>query len=171
MGYDGQQGEEVIVASRVRLIEPAMPKLTRYFQKRYDEGFRTGVELDDDRIVEKFREGKGPRDPALLWYVDWIAEGRGVPADPTLALQWLIDQKPVVTQGFEAFATHLRAGADPDIFALEWHDFDGRPRDVTMRISCSATRRVDARRMAEVLDKIAKNWTRDLRELDRARPA
>ena len=135
-----------------------MVKLIFYRQKRYDNGIRTGLELDGYPIAERFEEGDGPRDPALIWYVDLCCEGPGVPDDPDMVEPWLVEHSSLIRDGFVRFAERLRAGADKDIYSLAWSDFPDAPQGVTITISCSAARRVDGREMAAILQDTATRW-------------
>ncbi len=135
-----------------------MAKLVFYRQKRYDEGIRTGIELDDDRVANWFEPGTNGTDSALLWYVDLRCEGAGVPDDPELVLDWLQEHSSIIRDGFRRYAEQLRSGFDPDIYSLKWSEFKDVPPDVTMKIVCSAIRRVDALEMGSHLSEIATNW-------------
>jgi hypothetical protein len=143
-----------------------MPRLIFYRQKRYDEAMRTGVELDGETIAERYDEGGSELDPALLWYVDLRCEGSAIPAGPDEASHWLLDHSDLIRSGFSAFAEHLRAGADPDIYSLTWDKFENAPENVRMSIACSAIRRIDAREMAVTLKEIGDDWTTIIRQLD-----
>lgn len=105
------KGHELVPAESIGVSERKeglMAKLIFYRQKRYDNGIRTGLELDGDPIAERFEEGDKDRDPALIWYVDLCCEGPGVPDDPDLAERWLVDHSPLIRDGFCRFAEHLR---------------------------------------------------------------
>jgi hypothetical protein len=143
-----------------------MPKLIFYRQKRYDQAIRTGVELDGETIAERYEEGGSEPDPALLWYVDLRCEGSAIPDGLDEAARWLLDHAETIRSGFSAFAEHLRAGADPDIYSLIWDEFKDVPENVKMSIACSAARRIDAREMALILKEIADNWTTIIQKLD-----
>src|SRR5262249_22852861 len=145
-----------------------MPKLVFYRQKRYDGGIRTGVELDDDRVSDWFDPGPDENDRALLWDIDLGCEGAGVPDEPEVVLDWLLEQGPIIRDGFSRFAEHLRYGFDPDIYTVKWMDFRTVPQDVTMLIACSAVRRVDAMEMGSHLLEIAINWDAILQRLQAA---
>ena len=57
-----------------------MHKLTFYHQKRRDGGLRTGVDFDDERVLERFEPGDLARDSALEWFVDIRCRGETLPA-------------------------------------------------------------------------------------------
>lgn len=135
-----------------------MSRLVFYRQKRFDGSIRTGVELDDETIAHKFEEPVGDRDPVLLWYVDLRCEGSGVPSDPTAAVHWLLDQAKTIQQGFRRFAEKLRLGADIDLYSIRWNEFEGLPPATEMTIVCSASNRIAARGLAEILADLGDRW-------------
>jgi hypothetical protein len=143
-----------------------MAKLIFYRQKRYDNGIRTGLELDGNPIAERFEVGDGPRDPALIWYVDLCCEGPDVPDEPDLGEPWIIEHSPLVRDGFCRLAERLRAGADKDIYSLTWGDFPDAPEGVAITISCSAVRRVDGREMSNILREIGTRWEAIVQSLE-----
>jgi hypothetical protein len=136
----------------------AMAKLVFYRQKRYDGGIRTGVELDDDRVADWFDPGPDENDRVLLWYVDLRCEGSGVPDEPELVLDWLLEHGPIIRDGFLRCADHLRNGFDPDIYTVRWTDFRDLPPEVAMLIASSAIRRVDALEIGSHVLEIATSW-------------
>ena len=143
-----------------------MPRLVLYRQKRYDEAIRTGVELDGETIADRYEGGGSEPDPALLWYVDLRCDGSGIPDGPDEASHWLIDHSDTIRSGFSAFAEHLRAGADSDVYSLTWDKFENVPENVRISIACSAIRRIDAREMASILKEIGDNWITIIHRLD-----
>jgi len=143
-----------------------MAKLIFYRQERYDNGIRTGLELDGYPIAERFEEGDGQRDPALIWYVDLRCEGPRVPSEPELAEPWLLEHSPLFRDGFLRFGERLRAGADKDIYSLTWGDFPDAPEGVGVTLSCSAVRRVDGREMSSILREIGTHWEEIIQSLE-----
>jgi hypothetical protein len=140
-------------------------KLVFYRQKRYDGGIRTGVELNGETVSERFKEGVDERDPTLLWYVDLRCEGDPLPDDPDLAVPWLLDHSTIIRDGFERFAKKLRVGVDTDLYSLISEDFVHVPKDVRLKIACSAINRINAREMGKILTEIAMHWEDHLAEL------
>ncbi len=135
-----------------------MSRLVFYRQKRNDGSIRTGVELDDETIAHQFEEPTGDRDPVLLWYVDLRCEGSGVPSEPKAAALWLLDQSLTIRHGFRRFAEKMRFGADVDLYSIRWSEFESLPDDVEMTIVCSASNRIAARGLAEILADIGDRW-------------
>jgi hypothetical protein len=140
--------------------------LTFYRQKRYDDGVRMGVELNDWELAHYFEEGKGERDPSLLWYVDLRCDGSGIPDDPDDAAHWLAQHSPSIKEGFARFAEKLKVGADPDLYSLYWNEFPEVPEGVDMKIACSAVRRIEGREMSAILAETGKRWDEFLLMLD-----
>ena len=81
-----------------------MAHLTVYRQKRFDEGVRSGIELDDRPIAEQFEDGGGdmtcrqcgsstssPLAPAYL-------------RTSGAAEQWLLDHSPIIREALTRYA-------------------------------------------------------------------
>ncbi|MGD0541912.1 MAG: hypothetical protein ABSB33_10375 [Tepidisphaeraceae bacterium] len=132
-----------------------MRTITFYRQKRIDGGIRTGVEVGGNTVLSTFESGGGKHDPALLWYVDVLCEGRRLPKDSEEARDWLSLQKKNVRRLLDALAKKVVAGVD----AGDWpvHQ-QGTFHGVKMRVSCSAVRRLEARKLTGILGDIAEHW-------------
>jgi hypothetical protein len=135
-----------------------------------DGGYRTGIELDRVTLFERFEEGEFERDPALRWYIDLRCQGSSLPDDPEAARQWLLDQSPVICEGFRRYADQLAVGVDPDDYPLLWDDFRGVPVGVRMTIASSAIRKVDARELDANLRDVASHWTERIESLGVEQP-
>jgi hypothetical protein len=132
-----------------------MRTITFYRQKRIDGGVRTGVEVGGNTVLSTFESGDGKHDPALLWYVDVICEGRRLPKDSEDARHWLALQKKNVRRLLDALAKKVVTGVDPGDWPVHQQ---GVYRDVKIRVSCSAVRRMEARRLTDILGDIAEHW-------------
>ena len=143
-----------------------MPKLVFFRQKRVDDSIRTGVELDGETLAELFEESGEAHDPALRWYVDLRCEGKGIPGDGDDAWSWLLKQSSMIREGFTRCSEDVRAGTDRDIYSLIWEGFRGQPTEVSMKIACSALKRVDAREMSSVLAEMGEHWDLILESID-----
>lgn len=148
-----------------------MAKLIFYRQKRRDGGLRTAVEAGEETLFGLFEEGESNDDPTLRWFVDLRCEGAGLPQSPRAARTWLLKHADMISDGFARCADEIAAGIDPDHYPLSWDRFGERPEGVTMKLVCSATRRVDAIEMASVLREIGSNWRGLLRMLKPPVPA
>jgi hypothetical protein len=141
-------------------VQELLSGLTFYRQKRVDGGIRTGVELDQTTILERFEIEEEEHDPALLWYVDVRCKGPGVPTDPESAEQWLLSTGEIIERGLAEFADHLRpAGADKNDYPLIWSEFPEVNDGVVRTIACSAVRRIESRQLAEILDDVRVHWS------------
>ena len=132
-----------------------MSKLTFYHQKRRDGALRTGVELNDERILENYEPGDSPQDSALLWFVDVRCSGEPIPSQPEAVRQWLLERGGAVGPSLRQLAEDLAAGIDPDWpVKKEVPTADG----VSMVIYCSAIRRLSGREIAGILSALAEHW-------------
>jgi len=142
-----------------------MSKLTFYRQGRVDGGIRTGIELDDDSIFERFEEGGPEPDPTLLWYVDLRCKGPGLPHEPMEAKRWLLDNEDVIRSGFSRCAADFEAGRDKDAYPLLWNNFSGAPEGVEITIACATNRRSWAISVPKLLADFAEHWSERINEL------
>jgi hypothetical protein len=135
-----------------------MKSLTFYHQKRKDGGVRTGVELDGERVLEQFKPGRGAPDSALEWFVDVRCRGRHIPNDPEAVRRWLLDRGAGIQAHLEQMAADLQAGMDAD-----WpltSELPGTSNAVTIKIVCSAVRRLTGRDIGQVLLQLKRSWGR-----------
>jgi len=148
-----------------------MSKVVFYRQLRMDGGYRTGLEVDGETVYGLFEEGQTDDDPRLRWFVDLRCVGSKLPKSPRSARAWLLKNSPMIVDGFARCSQEVRAGIDPDLYAISWTDFKDVPEDVQMTIVFTAARRADAIGMAEVLAYIGSNWERLVRRLKPVRSA
>jgi hypothetical protein len=133
--------------------------LTFFRQKRLDGGIRSGIMLGENTVLDRFEEGEGDYDPALIWSVDLRCSGEGLPDTAEGARQWLLDHENLIQDGFRHYADYLRAGSDvTGAYLLQWSDFQSTPPGVQMVIACGAMRRVDALSLGSVIEETGKRW-------------
>jgi hypothetical protein len=145
-----------------------MKKLTFYQQKRCDGGVRTGVEVEDETMLERFEPGSPPEDSRLLWWIDVRCSQRTWPTNPEDVRAWLLGNADRIANGLNTLAAELRAGIDadwPSKYVVSGHD------RVKMEILCSAMHRVDGRQIATALTELAKRWRNMMAELPSWEPA
>ncbi len=142
-----------------------MSKVVFYRQLRMDGGYRTGLEVDEETEYGLFEEGQTDDDPRLRWFVDLRCVGSKLPKSARTARAWLLKSSPMIVDGFARCSQELRAGIDPDLYAISWADFKDVPEGVQMSIVLTAVRRADGIGMAEVLADIGSNWERLVRML------
>lgn len=148
-----------------------MSKVVFYRQLRMDGGYRTGLEVDEETVYGLFEEGQTDDDPRLRWFVDLRCVGSKLAKSAHLARAWLLKNSPTILDGFARCSQEVRAGIDPDLYAISWADFKDVPEDIQMTIVFTAARRADAIGMAEVLAYIGSNWERVVRMLKPVRSA
>lgn len=142
-----------------------MSKIVFYRQLRMDGGYRTGLEVDDETGYGLFEEGETDDNPRLRWFVDLRCVGSRLPKSARLARAWLLKNSPMIVDGFARCSEEVRAGIDPDSYAISWTDFRDVPEGVQMTIVLTAARRADATGIADVLADIGSNWERFVRML------
>lgn len=138
-----------------------MNKLTFYHQKRRDGGLRTGVEVNDERVLETYEPGELRKDSALLWFVDVRCSGQRIPNEPEAVRQWLLERHAEIGAALRQLSEELPAGIDKDWPIRK----QVSASDVRMAIYCSATRRLSGREISRVLSDLAKRWAEIVRRL------
>lgn len=138
--------------------------LTFYTQARRDGGVRTALEINDNTVLARFQSGDKDDDPTLDWFVDLEFKGKGVPKTAERAREWLLERGDETGGVLRSLADELRAGVDVESLPFERVVLLG-PGGVRMRIVCSAARRVNARRIADVLRRLAARWDEQVRGL------
>ena len=153
-----------------KLLVRSMTKLTFFQQKRRDEAVRTGVEVDEELVLQRFTPGNPENNSALVWYVDvrCVSEA-SLPADSSAAREFFQDIAEPVRRTLLSTADELRAGLDAEIWPLR-KQIDGLPPGIKGELATSAMRLVAGRELAEVLQTLARNWPDNLRELSEAQP-
>lgn len=147
-----------------------MPTLAFYRQARVDGGMRTGVDWGDTPLLHEFQPGNDQDDPAITWYVDVEFDGEDLPADPEAARNWLVRRGTAVAAALRHLADELLLGIDVGSWPLK-RPISGLPRGVKGAVSCSASRRVDCRHIAQRLADLAEQWRGVIRRLPRMREA
>ena len=139
-----------------------MHKLTFYHQKRRDGGLRTGVDLDDERVLERFEPGDLARDSVLEWFVDIRCRGETLPSEPEEIREWFLSRSGPIQTALRQLADDCAAGIDKDWpLKREIPSSDG----VGMAIYCSAMRRPSGRDIASVITELEAKWPVLVREL------
>jgi hypothetical protein len=139
-----------------------MDKLNFYHQKRSDGGLRTGIEFNDERVLERFELGDSPQDSALLWFVDVRCSGKSLPLEPERIRAWFLQQGDVICAGLREMAQNLVAGVDP---GWPMRKSLVSTDDLRIAIYCSAMRRLDGREISEILSALASSWSDVIRGL------
>lgn len=137
------------------LVLRRMNKLNFYHQQRGDGGLRTGVELNDERVLENFQEGHLPRNSALNWFVDIRCKGEDLPSEPEKIREWLLARQEAIQSALVELANELRVGIDNDWPLVKPVPSTDR---TAMAIYCSAIRRLSGREISEVLSNLAAQW-------------
>lgn len=132
-----------------------MDKLNFYHQKRRDGGLRTGIDLNDERVLEQFEPGDVPQDSALLWFVDVRCSAERLPSEPEAIREWFLARGETIRAALRELSSELSAGMDSDWpLKKEIATSDG----VKMAIYCSALRRLSGREISDVLSGLEKTW-------------
>jgi hypothetical protein len=146
--------------------------LTFFRQKRLDGGIRSGIMLGENTVLDRFEEGEGDDDPALIWSVDLRCSGKNLPDTTEGAQRWLLDNEDLIQDGFRRYADYLRAGSDvTGPYLLQWSDFQSTPPGVEMVIVCGAMRRVDALLLGSVIEETGKRWRELILSLTPGQPS
>ena len=140
-----------------------MDKLNFYHQKRGDGGLRSGIDFNDERVLESYEAGDQPQDSALLWFVDVRCAAENLPQEPESIRRWFLDRSEIIQSALDQMAEELGAGIDSgwpvkkDILTT-----DG----VRMAMYCSAIRRLTGRQISKVLSDLRNAWPNLIGHLD-----
>jgi hypothetical protein len=137
--------------------------LNFYHQKRGDGGMRSGIDFNDERILESFQPGTQPEDSALLWFIDIRCSAENLPSDPEPIRRWFLDRSDLIQSALQQLAGDLPAGIDSGwpirrIISTE----DG----VNMAVYCSAIKRLTGREISQVLSNLRNAWPELIAHLD-----
>jgi hypothetical protein len=133
-------------------------QFTFYHQKRFDGGIRTGVELPTGEEWQHFEPGTdADSEPALLWYIDIVGRGDGVPQDIAQVVQDLRDHHCDVQRVLNEAADRLSAGVDHSGWPYRV-DFPKCWEGVNLTISGGAIRRLEALEIADTLRDVSNRW-------------
>jgi hypothetical protein len=140
-----------------------MDKLNFYHQMRSDGGLRSGIDYNNERVLETYEAGKSPQDSALLWFIDVRCSAKKLPSEPESIRRWFLDRSGLIQPALHQLADDLRAGIDHD-----WPIKRPIPTKdrVEMAIFCSAVRRLIGRDISGVLFKLEKSWPNLVGRLD-----
>ncbi|MGB7160693.1 MAG: hypothetical protein WBD40_21695 [Tepidisphaeraceae bacterium] len=141
-----------------------MATITLYQQQRRDGGRRFGLEIDQETVLGRYLPGPSDSDSALEWFVDVECSGDALPTDPDGARAWLLQHSPSICKALIALSTEFEVGMD----ASEWpvrRQVADAPSGTQVYVACSATRRIDARQLANVLRNVAREWEANLKSL------
>jgi hypothetical protein len=140
-----------------------MDKLNFYHQKRRDGGVRTGIEFNDERMLELYEPGNLPQDSALLWFVDVRCSGKNLPSEPEQIRSWFLGRGDIIQRALQEFSQDLFVGIDAD-WPMRKTIVPSR-NGVRMAIYCSVTRRFTGKEISAILSDLAKNWSKIIRVL------
>jgi len=140
-----------------------MTKITFFANKRQDDGFRTGIDIDGETIWHHFVPGSEDADPALLWWVDVSCEG-DLPSDPDGVRQWMREHADLIRK----YVNQAAGDIDPVGFDVELRPFrrEYLSGNVRIVVVASAVRRLEAREMGVVLQDLSNRWVELLQELE-----
>jgi hypothetical protein len=140
-----------------------MDKLNFYRQKRRDGGVRTGIEFNNERMLELYEAGRPPLDSALLWFVDVRCSGKNLPSEPEMIRNWFLERDNIIQTALHQFSQDLIAGIDAD-WPMRKTIVPTR-HGIRMAIYCSATRRLTGTEISDILSSLAKAWPKVIRQL------
>ena len=142
-----------------------MSEITFYRQMRFDEGLRTGIDVDGIEYWHQYLPAADEGDSGILWFVDIRLEGELLPDDPDDVRRWLRAHAGAITNALRVLSEQYDHGLDADSDPQR-KPIAGLPDGVHGEIVLSASRRVEARRLGNVLAEIAEDWPALLSALD-----
>ena len=142
-----------------------MPTIGFYRQARFDRAVRSGVTVNDETALHLFEPGDDEANPAILWFVEVLFEGRQLPTETEEVQHWLLAAKPHVQDALREAAAQLEVGVDKDVFPYE-HVASKPPEGVKITVRCSAVRRLEGLQIARHLASVGRAWTRIIKALN-----
>jgi len=133
-----------------------MKTMTVYHQKRQDGAVRSGVDLNGERVLERFVSGRREPDSSLEWFVDVRFRGKALPTTPGAIRRWLLEQAEEVAAALDQMADGLRAGVDES--GLRRPETRLSEKGLSMEIVCSTVKRLTGRDIARVLRGLKRSW-------------
>lgn len=145
-----------------------MPELSLFRQGRADGGVRSGLMIDGISALQRFEAGDREDDPALLWYVDVVVEGKSLPRDPDLAREWFLRHREVLQEALSATADKFRGGFDKDQgpSQVPISTLSRSVKGAKGWIIVFAVRRKSALEISKQLGELARDWDEVLQELE-----
>ena len=145
-----------------------MKTIDFYRQARVDGGERTGVEVNGETVLEQFEPGDKEEDAALLWFVDVRCAGDSLPGEAEAVREWLLEKGSIIQTRLREIANELPAGID--FSEPISRDVPDVGRGVSIKIFCSAIRRLHARDMAKALSEASAQLAELLQKLEVMEP-
>ena len=142
-----------------------MTTILFYRQERRDGAVRTGIYVDEMRMLDILEPEDAADDPALVWFVDVCCKGR-LPTDERRVLSWLRLHEPQICNALLALADKVAAGIDIDSFPIQYRS---AKNGIHLEVSCSALRHLQARKIASIIRKVAAQWQANLDKLSARR--
>lgn len=135
-----------------------MTKLTFFYHKRKDAAVRIGVEVEEDRVLERYIPGQENSDSALLWYIDVrCSTDEEISADSEAVRKFFLKLSTPIQVALKSVANELSVGLDSDIWPNKW-GLKNLPQGISGEIVCSATRRITDGELVNVLLTLANEW-------------
>ena len=143
-----------------------MARISFYRQARRDGGIRTGIEIERHTVLGQFEEGTDEPDPVLTWFLNIECEGEALPTNPEAARQWFVAHAKELRGELESMAELLAVGLDVDSWPFRQKTFKRiEDEDVSIEITCSAIRRLEAQQIATQVRDVAERWEDLIRNL------
>jgi nucleoside-diphosphate-sugar epimerase len=140
-----------------------MDKLNFYHQKRSDGGLRSGIDFNEERMLECYEQGTLPQDSTLLWFVDIRCAAENLPAEPESIRRWFLDRSDLIQSALNQLSDDLSAGIDSG-WPIKRVILTGDR--VNMAVYCSAIRRLTGREISQVLSDLRNTWPDLIKHLD-----
>jgi hypothetical protein len=117
-----------------------MTKLIFFHQRRKDGGIRTGIEINDDLVLEQFIPGTSELDPVLLWYIDVRLEFKKSISPEANSVRTAVSAiANPIREALRASANEFQAGIDRGIWPAR-RKISGLPSGISGEVVCSTTR-------------------------------
>jgi hypothetical protein len=139
-----------------------MPSVTFFRNARRDGEIHSGVSLDDDLILESWKNQAEDRDPVLDWFVEFEIDSPEAPASVDHIRAWLPKQAAAIDEALASAARELEVGMDGGVAPFQ---FRTTRQGAAIEVRGAASRRVRSTDIARHVEELRAGWRTDLMEM------
>ena len=142
-----------------RQVSATMPRVTFFRNARRDGEIHSGVSLEDDLILESWKNQAEDRDPVLDWFVEFEIDNPEAPASADDIRAWLPKQSAEIDEALALASRELDVGMDGGVAPFQ---FRTTRQGGAIEVRGAASRRVRSTDIARRVDDLRADWRTDL---------